>query len=265
MNKFNFAKIINDTKASMSKHSPEILTVIGVTGMITTTVLAVKATPKALTLMEEKKLEMSHERGEDVEKLTPVETVKTTWKCYVPAAVTGVVSTACLIGAQSVNAKRSAALATAYKFTESALREYKETVVETIGEEKERDIRTRIAQKHIDRDPMPNKQVIILGKDEHLCYDPISSRYFKITANALHEAEIELNRAMLHDISGYASVNDLYDELELEHIDIGDELGWNTSNLVKIELHGTKVAPDGSPCLVIDYVNAPRYNYTRFM
>ena len=265
MNKLNLTKIIKDTQSAVSKYSPEILTAAGVVGMFTTVVLAVKATPKAVDLIEEKKLELSHERGEDVETLTKVETVKTTWKCYVPAAVSGLASAACIIGAQSVNAKRNAAIVAAYKLTESALQEYKETVVETIGEEKERAIRSKVAQKRVDRDPVSNKQVIIVGNAEYLYYDPISSRYFKTTANALKDAEIELNRGMLHDITGYASVNDLYDVLDLENIDIGDELGWNTSNLIKIDIHDTKVAPDGSPCFVIDYTNPPRYNYTRFM
>jgi hypothetical protein len=265
MNKLNLAKIVKDTKNAVSKHSPEILTAVGVVGMFTSTVLAVKATPKAVMLMADKKLELSHEYGEDVDTLTPAETIKTTWKCYVPAAFTGLVSAACIIGAQSVNAKRNTAIMAAYKLAESALTDYKETVIETIGEEKERDIRSRIAQKHVDRNPVRNNQVIIMGNAEYLYYEPISSRYLKTTANALKEAEIELNRRMLHDISGYASVNDLYDELELENTDVGDELGWNTSYLIKIDIHETKIAPDGSPCFVIDYGNPPRYNYTRFM
>ena len=82
---------------SISKRSPEILIGIGIAGMVTTTVLAVKATPKALELINDKKDEL------EVEKLTPIETVKATWKCYVPAAVSGAVSIACLLGSHSVN------------------------------------------------------------------------------------------------------------------------------------------------------------------
>ena len=42
------SKFVMDTKRMVYKHSPEILTGIGVAGMITSTILAVKATPKAL-------------------------------------------------------------------------------------------------------------------------------------------------------------------------------------------------------------------------
>ena len=81
MNKQGISKLARDVRLSVSKHSPEILMGMGIAGMITTTVIAVKATPKALRLLEEKKHEL------EVETLAPVEVVKTTWKCYVPAAV----------------------------------------------------------------------------------------------------------------------------------------------------------------------------------
>ena len=111
-------------KTSIKKHSPEILTGIGIAGMITTTVMAVRATPKALILIEERKEEIG------VNQLEAVDLIKTTWMCYVPAALTGTLSIACLIGASSVNVRRNAALATAYTLSESALKDYQEKVIE---------------------------------------------------------------------------------------------------------------------------------------
>lgn len=264
MNKLSLTKIVKDVQTTVTRHSPEILTAIGVAGMVTTTVLAVKATPKAIQLMEDKKLELAYERGEDVEELTPVETVKTTWKCYAPAVMLGVASTACLIGAQSVNAKRNAALATAYKLAETTLGDYREKVVETIGEEQERVVRNKVNQKRLDKDPASNKQIIITGKGSIMCYDPISARYFECDPDLIKKAEIELNRRMLHDISGYVSLNEFYDEIDLEHTSMGDELGWNTMQLIEINLD-SKLMADDRPCVVIDFVTPPKYNYTRFM
>ena len=54
----NFNLIVNDVKTTLSKHAPEILTGIGIAGMVTTTVLAVRATPKALMLIDAKKQEV---------------------------------------------------------------------------------------------------------------------------------------------------------------------------------------------------------------
>ena len=56
MNKESILKFFNTVKAGTIKHSPEILTGVGIAGMITTTVLAVKATPKALRLIDDKKM-----------------------------------------------------------------------------------------------------------------------------------------------------------------------------------------------------------------
>lgn len=118
MQKPNLTKICRTVKASTIKHSPEILTGVGVAGMVTTTVMAVRATPKAIRLLEDEK----HRQNTD--KLEPIDAVKATWKCYIPAAVTGTVSVACLIGASSVNARRNAALTAAYTLSESTLRDY---------------------------------------------------------------------------------------------------------------------------------------------
>lgn len=68
--------------------------------------------------------------------LKPLEVVKAAWKPYIPAAITGSLSVACLVGASRVNFKRNAALATAYTLSEKVLKDYKDSVVETIGEKK---------------------------------------------------------------------------------------------------------------------------------
>lgn len=108
MPKQSLASIAKSVRTAMKKHSPEILTGIGIAGMITTTVMAVKATPKALILLEEKKEEL------DTDRLEAKDIIKTAWPCYIPAAVVGSISVFCLIGASSTNLRRNAALATAY-------------------------------------------------------------------------------------------------------------------------------------------------------
>ena len=132
MNKSKISVISNDIRTELSKHSPELLTGIGIAGMITTVVLAVKATPKAINLIEEKKKDIYREqKGHDPEyrldyqKPLPskLDYIKVAWKQYIPAAITGAASISCIIGASSVRAKRNAALATAYKLSETALRE----------------------------------------------------------------------------------------------------------------------------------------------
>ena len=101
MNKENVSRFFKDLKTSVSRRTPEILTGIGIAGMVTTTVLAVKATPKALKLIDEK-------QRESEDWLTKPEKVKACWKCYIPAATTGIRSISCIISAQSLNSRRTA-------------------------------------------------------------------------------------------------------------------------------------------------------------
>lgn len=140
MSKIKFAEIVKSIKLATLKHSPAILTGIGIAGMISATAMAVKATPKALMLIEAQK------KAEKTEKLTIVDSAKVAWVCYIPAAITIILSSACLIGANSVNTRRNAALAAAYTLSESALKEYQGKVVETIGEKKEQIVREAVAK-----------------------------------------------------------------------------------------------------------------------
>ena len=256
MNKSNMTAIIGNVKKTLSKHSPEILTGIGIAGMVTTTVLAVKATPKALMLIEEKKKE------ENTDKLTVGETIKVTWKCYIPSVVTGALSTTCLIGANSVHARRGAALATAYKLSETALSEYREKVVETLGEKKEQTVREKVAEKQVKENPISKSDIIVTGNGDTRFFDPMSGRHFSSSVEKVKKAENVLNKRMLHSIYGSVSLNDLYDELDIPRTDVGDILGWNTENLIDINIRA-QVDDDGQPSIVLDHNTRPEYDYDR--
>lgn len=250
-----FCKKIGD---SVVKHSPEILTGIGIAGMFGAGMLAVKETPKALRLLEEKK------KVEQKEELTTNEVVKTTWKCYAPAVATGVLGAACVIGAGSVSARRSAALATAYKISETALAEYREKVIETIGEKKEEAIRDLVAKEKVDKNPVSKNEVIVTEKGNTLCYDSISGRYFKSDKDKIDKAVNTVNKRMLHNT--YISLNEFYDELGLPHNKLGDDLGWNVDRDSLLEIYFTShVADDGTPCLVMEYEVAPKYGYYKLV
>lgn len=253
MNKPNLTQIAKSIRASIGRHSPEILTGLGIAGMISTTIMAVKATPKALILIENRKDEM------EVDKLPPLELVKTAWRCYIPAAVTSSLSVICLFGASSVNVRRNTALATAYSLSESALKGYQEKAIETIGEKKEQAIRDAIAKDKIEKNPINSQEVIITDKGNTLCYDAISGRYFKSDIERIKRAVNDINKNLLDDM--YVSLNDFYYEIGLDNTKMGDSLGWNVEKGL-IELNfSSQLASDGTPCLVIDYQLAPYYDY----
>lgn len=251
MNKASVSKFIESTRATLSKHSPEILMGFGIAGMVATTVLAVKATPKALVLIEEAACEKQ-------DNLTPVEVVKATWKCYIPAAVTCVASTACLIGSCSVSMRRNAALTAAYKLSDTALTEYREQVIESIGEKKEQTIQEKVNQKQIDNTPVEQDNVINTGRGNTLFLDPLSQRYFRSDLEFVRRAENTLNKEILHSIYGTVNINDFYDELGLPRIDVGDMMGWNTDRMMDLNIT-TGAAPWGEPCFVVAHYVRPDY------
>ena len=255
--KKEIAKSFLSLKTAIKKHSPEILTGIGIAGMITTTVMAVRATPKALILIEERKEEIG------AEKLEAMDMVKTTWACYIPAAITGTLSVACLIGASSVNARRNAALATAYTLSESALKDYQGKVIEMFGEKKNEAVKDAVAKDKVEKNPVVTREVIITEKGNTLCYDAISGRYFKSDIEKIKKAECELNRQMLDDM--YVSLNDFYYEIGLDSVKLGDELGWNVDSGYIDLSFSSQLVSDGTPCLVIDYSVAPRYDYRNLL
>ena len=244
-------KIRDNVVNTISDKSPEILIGFGLAGMLTSTVLAVKATPKALDILAEQ---------EDRE-LSKVDKVKLTWKCYAPAAIGYCASAACIIGANSVNTKRNAVLAGAYKISESALLEYRDKVKEVIGEEKEKEIHAKIAEDRRCKEPENQGNVILTGKGDVLCYDMYSGRYFKSEMDEINAILNELNYKLMQD--NLLALNDFYDALGLQPIATGYDHGWNVDEgLIKIYFTST-LADNGVPCLALHFDNLPRYGYDR--
>ncbi len=269
MNEKSLSRMAKNIRTTVGRYSPEILTGIGITGMVATTVLAVKGTPKALILIEEEKRRIKHEIYEEAGPggngpgeiiLKPVDVVKIAWKCYIPAAVMGVMSVTCLIGASSVNARRNAALMTAYTLSESALKEYSNKVVETIGEKKEKSVRDAIAKDKVDNNPVSSNKVIITGKGESLCYDAFAGRYFKSDIEKLKKAQNDVNSQLIDE--SYISLNDFYYAIGLENTSIGNDLGWRVDKgLISLDF-SSQLSDDGTPCLVFDFgENRPQYNF----
>ena len=252
------------------KNSPTILTGISVAGLITTTLLAVRATPRALMLLEDEQCARrekakTHEPvGILPDSLTKKETVMITWKCYVPAAISGVITIACIMSANSINLRRNAALAGLYSLSETALKEYQAKVIETIGQNKERKIKDELAKDKITRNPVEEKKVIHTGKGEVLCYDAFSGRYFRSDIEYIRKVLNNLSSDLLTNIDKFTTLNDIYSELGLREIKTGDMLGWYIDDMRRGSIEpnfSSHLTEDGKPCLVLDFADMPRYIY----
>lgn len=198
----------------LRKHSSTILTVVGAGGVIATTVLAVKATPKAMLLLEE----AEKEKGEE---LTVVETVKAAWKPYIPAAISGVSTITCIFGANFLNKKTQASLISAYGVLDKSYREYVKKT-EELCEGKDINVRQEIVKaKYHNSD-----EDFELEEDEELFFDYEAARFFYSTVEKVREAEYIFNQNFA--MSGFACINEFYDILGLERTDAGYQLGWST-------------------------------------
>ena len=253
MSKGSMKDFIKHAEIWTTKHSPEILTGLGITGMFSMTVMAVKATPKAMRLIEEKK------REEQIDALSVGETIKVAWKPYIPVALTGIFSTACLIGANSVNSRRNAALAAAYKLSETALAEYKEKVVETIGEKKEKEVRSKVAKSKVENNPPKSNEVILTGKGKTLCFETLSGRYFYSDIDTIKQVENKLNHKLLRNDT--LSLSEFYYEIGLPGTELGEIMEWDIDRgYIDLDFVPNKT-PDDKPCFMVSHRVRPDYRY----
>lgn len=254
MNK-TLTEISKSVSEAMHKHAPELLMGFGIAGMLTSTILAVKATPKAIKAIDAKKKEL------EKEKLTVSETVKATWKHYSPAVVTAGASVACLVGSGTINGKRNAALLTAYKLAETAHKEYKDKVVEVIGEKKEAQVKEKLVQEKIDSTPCNNQTIIVTNGGNTLFLDYATGQYFRSDISNVEKTINDLNRRMYTD--GYVSLNEYCSALGMLTVQYGDYMGWNLDRgYIDVE-RKTGTSGDGKePCFVLYHNKEPRYEHT---
>lgn len=244
-------------KGKATKHSPEILIGVGITGMFSSVVMAVKATPKVYSAIEKEK---EIRRLEEKPELTKVDILKMSWKSYLPATIMFGLSTTCIIGANNVNTKRNAVLTTACHVSERALSEYRNKVVEVIGEEKEKEVRDKVSKDRMTKDPI-SSNTVIFSKGETLCYDTITGRYFNSDVDRIKKAENELNHILL--TGDYCSLNEFYDMLDIPATEMGTAVGWNVKNGMVEIYFSAQISDNGQPCVVVNYDIQPTYNFDK--
>lgn len=256
----NLAQTMKRLEKFTIDNSPAILTAIGITGTLTTAYLTGKATIKATRLIDEELERVNYGRRDPELLPTPRDIVLYTWKLYIPAIVTGTLTVAAIFGANRVSTRRATAVATAYSITERAFAEYKDKVVQKVGEKKEQTYRDEIAQERVTKNP-PDSLVVMTDGGDVLCYDQFTGRYFRSTMEDLKQAENTINHQILHD--GYASLTDLYSELGLKPTSFSDEVGWTIDYLLKMNF-STTLSEDNKPCLAIDFDLRPSRNFSHF-
>lgn len=248
-------RLVQTTKLFVKRNSSTILTCVGAAGVVTTSVMAVKATPKAMMLLDKAK----EEKGSE---LTKWETVNIAGPVYIPSVIVGLSTITCIFGANLLNKRHQASLMSAYALLDSSYKDYRSKVQELYGDDANLNVITEIAKdEYAEND-------ISVSDGTQLFYDAFSARYFESTMEEVLFQEYEVNRVMAIGEGVY--LNYFYDNLGLDH-EIGyDDLGWSCGSMYDIHWHPwiefehTKTTmDDGLECTIITMPLEP-YPYLEY-
>lgn len=241
--------LVHSVKLFCSRNASTILTSIGGAGVVATSVMAVRATPKALRLLEE----AEEAKGEE---LTKLESVRAAGPVYIPSILVGVSTIACIFGANVLNKRKQAALISAYALLDNAYKEYRDKVEDLYGDGADKEVRMAIAKDKY------RESGIDPSEDKQLFFDEFSGRYFESTTGDVIKAEYELNKQLAEWGSAY--LNDFYEMLDIPTTDFGDHLGWNANGMFEmywsqwLDFHHQKVVlDDGLECTIISFFQEP--------
>ena len=235
---------MKNLKGFFNRNSSTILTVMGSTGVILTSILSIKATPKALKIIEEVKKE------KDEKKLSMVETVKVAWKPYIPAIISGATTISCIVGSNYINKKTQESLLSAYLLLDNYRKKCHMKSVD-------RSIENRVIASKYDKNTK-------LDASKELFFDYQSMRYFQSTFDELEKVKSILNDKLIND--GFVCLNDMYDILHMKHVPYGYQLGWGAMENQKIGygldfVYENTVLDDGLECNIFTIVTDPSIVY----
>ena len=241
----------------IKKHSPEILLVTGITGVVTSAVMACKATTKADAIIEESKksIDMIHEGMEagnicDVEyteedgkkdlAIVYIQTGVKFAKLYGPSVLLGLTSIGCILASNNIIHKRNVALSAAYTAIDRSFKGYRSRVIERFGESMDRELRYNIKTQEVKEtvvDEETGKKKTV--KSTVSAVDPNTysdyARFFdELCAGWTKDAEYNLmfvrqqqNYANeLLKSRGHLFLNEVYDMLGIDRTKAGNIVGW---------------------------------------
>ena len=245
--------ITKTVESAVKKNAPQILAGLGIAFGLGAVGMTARGTVKAVRIVDE----MKKENPEPTKK----EIVKAVYKEYLPAAGLTVAGIGCVVGSVHISARRIATLGLAYAMSDKNFKEYKDKAKEMLGEKKEEELRGKIAQDYIDRNPPQEKLIQNAEGGGVLCLDKLTGQYFYSDADTIIRVVNELNRLLLSDY--HVSFNDYFIELGLQPCGFGDEWGWNLEDgdLIQPTFTSELLATDNTPVLVVDFIVGPRPNF----
>lgn len=239
----------------LKKHSPEILAVAGTVGVVTSAVLACKATTKASKIMDDHKnqVELVHSFAEDngySDEYTETDYKKDVTiiyaqtgvklaKEYAPAVILGTVSIAAMLGSNHILRKRNIAISAAYAAVDKGFKDYRKNVIERFGEELDKELKFNLKAKEVEEvivdedgkektvksivnvvDPNTRSPYCVMFDDGNTGWDPDP----EITKYFLFQTQNHANDML--KARGYLYLNEVYDMLGAPRTKAGQVVGW---------------------------------------
>lgn len=261
MKKFELAKVQGTMKRvgfRLKKHSPEILVVFGVVGVVTSAVMACKATTKIGDILEESKTQMDAIRkysddADMAEKYTPEDAKKGTTivyiqtgvklvKLYAPAVALGALSLASILASNNILRKRYTAVAAAYSAVDRGFKEYRSRVVERFGERVDHELKHNIKAVEIEetatdengKEKKVKKTIDVVDEEGPNGYSPYAK--FFDEASRCWEKDTDYNLMFLRaqqqqandklKTNGFLFLNEVYEALDIPKTKAGQIVGW---------------------------------------
>jgi hypothetical protein len=243
----------------ITDNSPALLTGIGVAGVVTTVFLTAKASFRAAQILRDVETKKIEETGELLE---PKEMLELTWKVYIPPATAAVMTVAAIIFASRIGARRAAAMTAAYALSEKLFDEYRDKIVEKMGEKKEEAARDELAQERVTANPPNDDIVSMVTGISVLCMDAYTGRYFISDMETIKAAVNEINYRILNG-EMYISLTEFYESIGLDATSMSGDVGWNVDKLLDVKFSST-LTPKNHPCLVMDFRTMPVRYYEHF-
>lgn len=240
---------------SLSRHSPEILLFSGLGGMLTSIIFAVRATPKALQLIEEKEAE------------TVPEVIKAAAPVYIPAAISFAASATAIIFGNRIKAGRYAGLTIAYEALRESIAAYRDKVTEVIGEKKEKNIRDEISKERLDVIPAESFAIPVYNSEDYPMVDSGTGAVFPATVAKIDKGVNYANREKNSKFCiSYAEL--LYEwgvpkSLWRHRADFVEHAGWNSDDEDIEAVRTYSSLPDGRPTCIITLYPEPHIGYDK--
>ena len=243
------------TGFKLKKHSPTILAVAGTVGVVTSGVMACKATTKLSTIIDEHhdNVDEIHDYIEEngfSDKYTEKDSNKDLTivyaqtgvklaKLYAPSVILGTISLTAILGSNHILRKRNIALTAAYTTAAKTFRTYRDRVVDRFGEGLDEELRYGVKTKEIEetvtdekgKEKKVKKTVDVVNIEDidgysRLFYegnhgwdnDPRFTRMYLLSQ--LKYANTLLKKR------GYLTLNEVYKMLGFSLIPDGQIMGW---------------------------------------